>query len=374
MRQPNKRDVRPGPHEAPASRPESLGLEKRIEGLDLLRGIASLMVCWFHLTLFTFQTPNGDFYNFLKSSAEYGWLGVEIFFVISGFVIPYSLHRARYKVSDYPIFILKRLVRLDPPYIVTIGVILLLSYAYARHARIPFLVEGTPVTWPRVLLHLGYLNLFFEHPWFNPVFWTLAVELQYYVLIGLAFPLISSSNRNLRITVVACLGLLCLLGVEWATPGKAPTSHFILKYAFLFLMGILTFQYVTGISKKGEYLVLLLLAVVGCYLTVGLLSALAGIMAVAVAVYYDRKSRVVAFLGNISYSLYLLHWYVGPLAFSVVASKVINTEGDVGQTITLLCALAASMAAAYLLYVLVEKPAQRWSSRLKYKASLRIFK
>src|SRR5215210_4781626 len=69
---------------------------ERIHGLDFLRGVASLAVCWFHLTSFTYATPDGWFYSALRRTGTYGWLGVEVFFVISGFVIPYSLHRAKY--------------------------------------------------------------------------------------------------------------------------------------------------------------------------------------------------------------------------------------------------------------------------------------
>src|ERR1700750_1066981 len=77
----------------------------RIHVLDTLRGVASLAVCWFHLTSFKYNTPDGTAYPLLKGTGRYGWLGVEVFFVISGFVLPYSLHRAGYRLRDYPIFV-----------------------------------------------------------------------------------------------------------------------------------------------------------------------------------------------------------------------------------------------------------------------------
>jgi peptidoglycan/LPS O-acetylase OafA/YrhL len=62
----------------------------RIVTVDALRGVASLSVAWFHLT-----QPNPALApGIIKSSGAYGWLGVHIFFVISGFVIPYSLDKA----------------------------------------------------------------------------------------------------------------------------------------------------------------------------------------------------------------------------------------------------------------------------------------
>jgi peptidoglycan/LPS O-acetylase OafA/YrhL len=76
---------------------------QRLPVLDMLRGIASFAVCWFHLT-------NGNVAflpaGILKSSGAYGWLGVEVFFVISGFVIPYALERSRYGINDCGTFLL----------------------------------------------------------------------------------------------------------------------------------------------------------------------------------------------------------------------------------------------------------------------------
>lgn len=80
----------------------------RVSTIDALRGIASLAVCWFHLTNGNPKfLPDGA----LKASGAYGWLGVEAFFVISGFVIPFSLYRSGHELKDYPRFLYKRVVR-----------------------------------------------------------------------------------------------------------------------------------------------------------------------------------------------------------------------------------------------------------------------
>src|SRR2546423_14858364 len=84
---------------------------QRLNILDLLRGIASLSVCWFHLT-------NGNEHflppGWLRASGEYGWVGVNVFFVISGFIIPYSLFQSGYRLRDYGRFFLKRILALGP--------------------------------------------------------------------------------------------------------------------------------------------------------------------------------------------------------------------------------------------------------------------
>ena len=66
----------------------------RLTTPDCLRGMAAAGVAWFHIT-----NGNPEFSPpaLLKASGAHGWLGVEVFFVISGFVIPYALHAARYR-------------------------------------------------------------------------------------------------------------------------------------------------------------------------------------------------------------------------------------------------------------------------------------
>src|SRR3954451_20161467 len=96
----------------------------RIPVLDMMRGIAAFAVCWYHMTHGNAAfLPSG----LLRSSGDLGWLGVEVFFVISGFIIPFALARSGYRLRDYRTFLLKRIVRLDPPYFVTIVTILVLN-------------------------------------------------------------------------------------------------------------------------------------------------------------------------------------------------------------------------------------------------------
>src|SRR5919205_2516220 len=95
--------------------------QSRIEVLDFLRGVASLAVAVLHLT----NVLRAD--GLVRAVTSYGWLGVEVFFVISGFIIPYSLYKGGYDLRRFPVFVLKRVARLDPPYIATIVLILLLG-------------------------------------------------------------------------------------------------------------------------------------------------------------------------------------------------------------------------------------------------------
>lgn len=345
-------------------------LQKTIDGLDFLRGMASLSVCWFHLTSITYGLETGaGLYEYVRLTGKYGWLGVEVFFVISGFVIPYSLYRAKYQLRAYPTFLLKRIIRLDPPYIASIVIILLIAYALVIHKGQAPQVEGAPLSVARVLLHLGYLNMFSSDNWLNPGYWTLAVEFQYYLMVGLVYPLFISGRRIVRLGIFFCLATLWFLGGHRLLSGGAPYSTFMIHFIFLFFMGILSFQRRVSIIGRGEYLALLVLTTVGCFLTLGMLPTLAGLFAVYVISSYERTNKaIINFFGKISYSLYLLHWPIGLLTITVLNAKVLQAESAIARIFLLLMGLVACILSAYVLYVFVERPAQQWSARFRYDA------
>jgi peptidoglycan/LPS O-acetylase OafA/YrhL len=323
---------------------------QRITGIDLVRGIASLSVCWYHLT-----TANPDFLpeGILKASGKYGWLGVEAFFVISGFIIPFSLYRSGYKLRNYATFIVKRITRLDPPYLVSMVICILLIY-------LNVVVTGRSdprLSLTGIALHLGYLNMFFNYPWLNAVYWSLAIELQYYVLMGLMFPLLIMRNRLVRLLVFFTLGSLCFL---------ITSPSFIFAYIFLFLMGITAFQKRSGLIKTGEAFILYGICFLCSSWTLGLPHTIAGAVALYLISAVNLHNVVLNFLGNISYSLYLLHAIIGGSVISI-GIRVGFTGSGAGRVAVLIAALAASLFSAFMLYLFVEKPAQKWSSSFVYK-------
>jgi hypothetical protein len=87
-------------------------LMRRLDHIDALRGIAALAVCWFHVTHGGDLLGEGDG----KTLSSYGFLGGEVFFVISGCVIPLSMWRANYRWRDFGVFFAKRLFWVHPPF------------------------------------------------------------------------------------------------------------------------------------------------------------------------------------------------------------------------------------------------------------------
>jgi len=132
--------------------------KQRISVINALRAFAALAVAWGH-----FVAGQG---KFLGPTGKYGYLGVDIFFVISGFVIPWSMYRSRYVLRDYGRFMLKRNIRLYPPYIASIAITILATNFIIEPL---FKIPHVTVTGRDLLLHFGYLNDFFHVPWVNVV-------------------------------------------------------------------------------------------------------------------------------------------------------------------------------------------------------------
>jgi peptidoglycan/LPS O-acetylase OafA/YrhL len=327
---------------------DKAGGRDRIVVLDFLRGIAALAVVFHHF--FNVLDP-----GWLRAASYYGQLGVEVFFVISGFIIPYSLYRSGYTLRNYGTFVLKRVIRLDPPYVVTVVLIILLG---VLSWYVPFQKDQVfQVSAPQILLHFAYVNVFFGYPWLNDVFWTLAIEFQYYLLIGLAFPLLFSRNAKARLAAFAALGALSFV---------IRPSAFIFYFIFLFFMGILTCQYRVGLIGRRQYALLLAASIVMALVTTGPAPTAAGSAAVCAILFLEMRYPVFNFLGKISYSLYLIHSPVGRRALNVFIRLL--GAGSLGpKLIAIALATLVSVASAYALYRLVELPAQRWSSGLRYR-------
>jgi peptidoglycan/LPS O-acetylase OafA/YrhL len=324
----------------------------RVEVLDPLRGLAALAVAWYHFTNCSGLVQTA----WLRASGAYGWLGVDMFFVVSGFVIPYSMYRGAYQPTrDFGRFLAKRMIRLEPPYLVSIGIALaLLGVAsLTGHGG-----EKPPISAPQLLLHLGYLNTFFGYRWLNEVYWTLGIEFQYYLFVALAYPLLVVKSHRLRLVGVAALAGVSLLF-------HSPTLVF--HFLGLFSLGILAFHYHAGLMSGRTFLAGL--AAVAVLTTLGLNSQIASVgCATALLIAFVPMPRHAAagplvFLGRISYSLYLLHTMIGGPLVNLGARF---GSGLAWELVVLAVATAASVAAAVGLHRLVERPAQELSSRIKY--------
>ena len=317
--------------------------------LDLLRGIASISV-----TLFHFVIENRFSYNsFFRDLFSFGHLGVQVFFVISGFVIPYSMYKGKYNYYKIIVFFKKRLVRLEPPYITSIFLIFLINYIFFLS---PYWHEDLlNVNSKQVILHLGYLNSFFQEGWLNQVYWSLGIEFQFYILIAFLFPLIIK-NVSVWYLVLTILNLIsCFISYE-----SLLFSH--LPY---FALGITLFRFFT---LKDSYWVLIISSL-QCILIILLKTqfnlefVFAFVVPFPFFFFIKNVNKLGRFLGEISYSLYLIHI---PIGQRVIKIGVDFTSNVLSETVLIILALLISIFCSYIMYILIEKPTIEFTKRFKY--------
>lgn len=326
----------------------SYGVSSRLGHLDSLRGLACLAVTWFHMT-----NTYTDL-SWARGSGYWGWLGVEVFFVISGFIIPYALYRGNYAgVQDFGRFLKKRLLRLEPPYIASMLIIILLSWVVMR---VPGFHGSQPDynAW-RLFSHLGYLTGIAGQEWLNVVYWTLGIEFQFYLLVGLFFTLMMWAS-SLQFLIGAV--------IMAALPYIVPNSSWVVSYLGLFVAGLACFRYRIGQDGRNQHIFFLLIISIVLAGSMSRSVALTVFFSAAAISFCEKLSSVgLDYLGKISFSLYLLHVPIG--------GKVVNLlsrfgSGQLWELMASLLGLVASVLAAIIFFHFVERPAMKWSSRIRY--------
>jgi peptidoglycan/LPS O-acetylase OafA/YrhL len=322
--------------------------------INTLRAIAALMVCVFHFSWH--KDDSGTLFdenNIIRHYAWQGHIGVYVFFVISGFVIPLSMWYGRYRLQDFFRFIAKRMVRLHPPFVLTLLIMGFLAVCYA-------FVDGTPIVMDiKRIVHNFFLTARFAGvEWYQDIYWTLAIELQYYLLIGLLFPLFTLKES--WISVLLFIPFLISAHFFGHTTGK----HIIFYHAPVFAMGIALFLYhIKKINGAALVIIMACCMIETRYELSPEIAVASSITAFAIAC-MNWHNRVSDFIGNVSYSLYLTHGLTGGTFLYLTARYA---ESFVAKTTLLILALLISIGCSWLFYKVIEDPSIRWSQRIKYK-------
>ncbi|PWT72758.1 MAG: hypothetical protein C5B59_15065 [Bacteroidetes bacterium] len=325
-------------------------LPKQIQSVELLRGIASSMVCYFHLARGNTNFLADD--NFVKKMATWGWSGVQIFFVISGFVIPYAMFQKKYTLRNFFTFLKKRIIRIEPPYLISIVLIIVLAFV----STLSPLYRGAPfhIDLPNLLGHIAYLNVFTGQKWLNDVYWSLAIEFQYYLLIAVSYGLIVSKKIYIRQGFL----FLFLLSSFWLKD-----LGFVFVYATYFISGILLFQLVSQLISFTEYIISTVCVIGVLEFQQGTVLSLIVIGTILVILFVNRVPAFFRFMGMISYSLYLIHVPIGGRIINITEVK---TGNMIIRELMVPVAFAGCVLAAWIYYRLFEKRFKMYSSSIKY--------
>ncbi|WP_066758085.1 acyltransferase family protein [Crocinitomix algicola] len=331
----------------------------QLKHIESIRAFAALSVAIFHFTNAwnegNFLIPNADQRFFFT----YGAQGVEIFYVISGFIIPYALYHSTYSTQNYFKYLGKRLVRLMPPYLLTIAAILLFDIFTAKFLwGLPINIEWRNVFANSIFavdfIHsMDFLHNYFpDNRWINPVFETLKVEVQFYVFIGLVFPLI---NRN-RFFLLPIGIFLLLAGIY--------TAHMntLLVNSPYFLLGIGAF-YIFKDGWKPLPAILILCSIVSLLIFYVRQDLIAGILAFVLILWLPSNFKFLNFTGKISYSYYLIHGLSGGQLIYFMRDTSLAQNSPY---LLVLFALVISWLASFLIYFCIEKPSMKISKRIRY--------
>jgi peptidoglycan/LPS O-acetylase OafA/YrhL len=334
---------------------------QRLRAIDAMRGIAALSVVFYHLFDFT---PAGTelaaaLPRWVAVIFDHGNLGVQVFFVLSGFVIALAVSSERVTLRYVAEFAVRRSIRLDPPYWTAM---LIATALLAIAHRAPGL--------PSVLAHAVYLQNLLGYPNIVVVFWTLCYEVQFYLVLVVFVAIAQRLGRGAgwAVAIVPFMGSLWFLATATSAHG------WFIDWWYAFAAGVATLGLLTRRIAPWVW-----------WIAVGSVAAIGGVIgdsmpitvAVTAAVIAGLGSAgllarlsggpVLQWLGRISYSLYLTHFLAG--AFAKVVGPTVH--GPLAAAGLFILSAGVALAIAEVFYRVIERPSHQLSRRVAKRFAAR---
>jgi len=335
--------------------------KKRLYHIDLLRFIAAISVVLYHYTFRGHMADNlSDLkFGFLANLFKYGYLGVDLFFIISGFVIAFSIEK-----SDFISFVKSRFIRLFPAYWICLFITSFIIIFLGNDRYHVNLVQ--------FLANLTMLNGFVKIENIDGVYWSLFLELKFYIIISLVL-LNSKIKKNIYYIMIGWLLISYLhfvLDFQSNIFFKAINYLFFFEYSSYFISGVMFYKiFKYGNSKKYSFAILFsfILSLLSINKHVAFLNDHYQvnfsiiIISIFISIFYIlfylisthnlnilNKSFFLN-LGVITYPLYLIHQYVGFILFNYFHQKV-------NKNILLLSVFLLMILISYLINKYFEVP------------------
>ncbi|HET6254492.1 MAG TPA: acyltransferase [Puia sp.] len=363
--------------------PTYLESKRHYEILDGLRGVASVAVVIFHVL----ETYTGG--NRFIQIINHGYLAVDFFFLLSGFVVAYSYDDRWGKMTQWD-FYKRRLIRLQP--MVIMGSLIGGVFYYSQAGPVFPLIAGTPL-WKMLLVMLvgctliplppsmdirGWQEM---HPLNGPA-WSLFFEYIANLLYAVVIRRFSRWGLGIFVFLTACLLVhYCVWGPQGDLIGgwsldKAQLNVGFTRLLYPFFAGVLLCRMGKLIHMKHAFLVSSLLILIvfmvpriggethlwmnGLYESLSIIFIFPLVVAIGAGGHLTgrRSIRVCRFLGDISYPLYITHY---PLIYWYTAWVTNNKIqlGAYGLTVGLLICIV-SVAIAYACLKWYDEPVRAW--------------
>ena len=283
----------------------------RIKELDALRGIAALMIVLFHFTMYRVEADLGF---------KLGTTGVDLFFMISGFVIFMSLSNIKNSIS----FVINRVSRLYPTYWASISITFLFIFIQSLIINEAFGAYNIKQYFGNMTMFQFYLKI----PDIDGPYWTMIIEMLFY--LGMLFLFHFKLLKHINIIGVSLTILIVLMAnFGFHIPLIKTIIYWIPLFQFipLFFAGIIFYKIYTDKSKqlsKYSIVVLCLISQILLFKFSGLskefinhteYAAMLIIFFGLFTLFVNNKLNLIAskgtlFLGKISFALYLIHQYL----------------------------------------------------------------
>jgi peptidoglycan/LPS O-acetylase OafA/YrhL len=359
--------------------------EIRLKQLDGLRGLAALAVFFFHAIMML--PPNNLALHVLtKTILRPFWDGpsaVMLFFVLSGFVLtlPYTGPNPK-KVDTVP-FIIRRVTRLYPAYWAVLSLALgLRCLAFSPQGLLGLSAWVNShwqqqITWLSLAKHFTMISPYLNSNEIDPVIWSLIIEMK----ISLIFPailILVQRTRRVRYAILTMGVTIALSALIHGPRDRDSQWLHVVTMLPVFCFGSYLAKYRSSVLHllRNSLLIRAAMAIIGSmlyssawslpFLNHGISRLGTAIGSSIIVMLFLASSllerlgtcRPVLFLGNISYSFYLIHL---PILLTTT-SILYPMTGSVLLSIAI--SLACSLPAAWAIYIMVEIPGQNWGKNL----------
>lgn len=287
------------------------GSRNRVRGLDELRGLSIIFVMLCHGTVLWNWMP--------PAFSGYGFHGVVLFFIVSGYLITRILVDTRDTPNYFSIFYVNRFFRIWPLMLVALLVSALLYPATAKYAVF------------NLLLVNNYAYAYGVEPMFRTdVMWSLAIEEQFYLLWPAVVVLLAGRRLKLAATLIVLLGLLFDAGLIRGGSGPIfKTTHGNMQYIAMGALIALDRNGIRWVLGAWAMFAALWLAHRGFhalgdfrYIWHGISLVLALVVHGTVHGSLALRNRFLAYSGKLCYGLYIIHFFVSAYTLNYLGSGV----------------------------------------------------
>ncbi|MCW8399681.1 acyltransferase [Legionella sp. PATHC038] len=369
--------------------------ESKIEFANTLRGLAALFVVvshylsafWYkrdsisHLINAPLLTPETHatpiYVKWLNPFPLFDWgaYGVGLFFIISGFVIPFSLQKTN-SIS----FFVNRFFRIVPTYVIGFSFTLWALFLGGK-----FFITGWPYTFQEIIIHYlpGIRDILASRN-IDVIVWTLEVEMKFYLIAALS--IVWFRRYSLKVFFIPTLLFLltCYMShriPEWATSNLvafigAETYMMSAQYIiFIFIGVVLHYLYCHKVKPDLGYFIIGTLFAMFCIawwsgpysgnliLAWSYAFAVLTFLFASIFPHFFKANPAFNFLARISYPLYVIHSIVGYIVLRIMLEMKFKIW------LSLIIVISASLLLSWLLHVFIEQPSRTLGKNLAAKLS-----